>query len=286
MSDPVPDRQALTARPTLGLAGRRWSLGCCLGRQRLKNGCTFIAIQADHLEDLVERHWSTVTLSDERVSAIRDLVLEHAETLLPKQTQAQTEAEQLVADLQRQSGRLLNAYYADAIDVEHLKREQARIAAARGSAEAEIQRNATNEDVIVEKLGYLCTLLRNAQGYYSAATEPVKRDLNQGLFERIYVQDDEVVGSDFAEPYQRLLGDNLAGDLLSERKRDQNHHVRTRDLYVVPEVGSRRDRGERTPVGDLPSQARRGAPESRLSAFLGLERPRGALPWKARTPDP
>lgn len=37
----------------------------CLGRQARKNGCTFVAIQAHHAEQLFEDHWATITLPDE-----------------------------------------------------------------------------------------------------------------------------------------------------------------------------------------------------------------------------
>lgn len=160
--------EPLTFEQTRNRRGDLYDYFYCLGRQRLKNGCTFKAIQAHHLEDLIERHWATVTMSEERVGLIRELVLEHVERLLPSQEHTQLEAQRTLADLSRQSDRLLQAYYADAVDIDHLKREQARIAASKAMAQAQIERNAAKEEVIIEKLGQLCTLLRDAQRYYLA----------------------------------------------------------------------------------------------------------------------
>jgi site-specific DNA recombinase len=56
--------EALTFEQSRNRVGTLYDYFYCLGRQRLKNGCTFKATQAHMLEDLVEQHWSTVTLSE------------------------------------------------------------------------------------------------------------------------------------------------------------------------------------------------------------------------------
>lgn len=192
--------EPLTYERTRNHAGNYYEFFYCLGRQHLKNGCLFKAIQAHLVEDLVERHWATVTFSEQRVEEIRAAVLDHLSTLLPGQARAQLEAEQQLAALARQSERLMQAYYAEAIDVTHLKQEQAKIAAATAQAEAMMTRNATNEDLVISKLSELCALLRDAGRYYTEAPDQLRRDLNQGMFEHLYISDDELVGSDFTEP--------------------------------------------------------------------------------------
>ncbi|RYB91622.1 hypothetical protein EUA06_09760 [Nocardioides glacieisoli] len=278
--------EPLTFERSRSRSGQLYDYFYCLGRQRLKNGCMFKAIQAHHVEDLIERHWSTVTIDADRLQSIRELVLDHLSTLLPTQSRAQDEAQTQLITLKRQSDRLMQAYYADAIDVSHLKQEQSKIAAATAHAEATLRRHATSEDLVVQKLTELCAVLADAQTYYRSAPNSLRRDLNQGMFDHLYIFDDEMVGSDLTEPYQRLLSDSLAGDLASERKRVQSELVRTSDLYLVPGVGESACRGDATSSTDLPSRHRRTSPEGRLGASLRLERPRGALPWERKNPGP
>lgn len=124
--------EPLTFEQSRNAAGNLYDYFYCLGRQRLKNGCTFKATQAHILESLVEEHWTTVSLTTSRVEEIRRLVLGHIDTLLPSQTQAQDAAHRALRELERQLDRLMNAYYADAVPLDRMKQEQLRIGAARG----------------------------------------------------------------------------------------------------------------------------------------------------------
>jgi len=274
--------EPLTFEQSRNRAGTLYDYFYCLGRQRLKNGCTFKATQAFMVEELVEQHWSTVTMSENRVENVRRLVLEHMDTLLPNQDRAESDAKRELADLAQQSERLMQAYYADAIALEHLKREQTRISAARAAAEALLARNTANRDVVAEKLDYLCTLLSDPGRYYANTPDAMRRELNQSIFDRIYVFDDEVVGTDLTEPAQLLLSDGLELDLARERKTVLSAHVRTTDLAHAPEVRVSTVRGE-IPTGEKVAQE---APHADLSMYLRIERPTGGFPWQRKNLGP
>ena len=274
--------EPLTFEQSRNRVGTLYDYFYCLGRQRLKNGCTFKATQAHMVEDLVEQHWSAVTISDERLSEVRRLVLEHMDTLLPNQDRAEAKAKHDLADLQTQSERLMQAFYADAITLDHLKQEQARIGAERATAEALIARNTTDRDTVLAKLDYLCALLANPVRYYENAPDVMRRELNQGIFERIYVFDDEIVGSNLTEPVQRLLAESLALDLARERKKVLSADVRTNDLQNPAGVAPILDRGRAEPAPDVAQNP----PGARLGAFLAIERPRGHFPWERKNLGP
>jgi site-specific DNA recombinase len=274
--------EPLTFEQSRNRVGTLYDYFYCLGRQRLKNGCTFKATQAHMVEDLVERHWSTVTLSSDRLDAVRRLVLEHMDTLLPNQDRAEAEAKRSLADLSKQSERLMQAFYVDAITLEHLKSEQARISSARADAEALITRNTTDRGLVLEKLDYLCALLARPMRYYENAPDGMRRELNQSVFDRIYVFDDEIVGSDLTEPAQRLLSESLELDLARDRKRVQTTHVRTSDLDRPTEVGISLARGAK----ETGRNVAQDASLTRLGVFLAVERPRGEFPWERKNPGP
>ncbi|PZE75444.1 hypothetical protein DEI82_08360 [Curtobacterium sp. MCBD17_019] len=274
--------EPLTFEQSRNRVGNLYDYFYCLGRQRKKNGCTFRAVQAHIVEQLVEDYWSTVTLAESRVAKIRRLVLAHIDTLMPSQQSARDDAERQLAELAGQLDRLMQAYYADAVPLERMKEEQARIAAAKGGAEAIIEKHASDQSLVLEKLEHLSTLLADAQRYYTNASEIDRRDLNQSVFDRLYIQDDEVVGSDIADPYRRLLSESLELDLARDRKRVLSGNVRTKDLQKgqgwtpIP-----------TEVDPTTGQTTvRNASVARLSDFLTVERPSGHFPWERKNLGP
>ncbi len=213
-------------------------------------------------------------------------MLEHIDAVLPTQASDLAAAQARLTELDRQSDKLLEAHYADAVRMEHLRREQTRIAAARAAAETFISRAIVSEERLLDQLDQCCRLLSRAQQHYLAAEPTVRRDLNQGVFTHLYIDDDDMVGSDLTPPFQKLMSDSLSEDLVSERKRHQSTHVRTSDLYVVPEVGAAADRGADDAVRDLPGRAHRTPPGAQERTFPRRERHRGALPWEAKNPGP
>ncbi len=51
-------------------------------------------------------------------------------------------------------------------------------------------------------------------GRYAGCDDPqIRRDLNQAVFERIYIQDDEVAGCDLRRVFRPMLDDNPAAAL-------------------------------------------------------------------------
>lgn len=181
---------------------------------------------------------------------------------------------------------MLDAYYADAIDVHELKSEQSRLAVRRGALEAETSKYKYDETVITHALEKCLDLLRSGQKHYEEADNLGRRELNQAMFAHLYVDDDEIVASDVNEAFRRLISPDLALKLEGERKTTQNRQIRTSGLYAVPEVSESAPRGGKSSSWDLPAHMRRTRPEDRFRAFLALERPRGHLSWEKKEPRP
>lgn len=144
--------EPLTFEKTRNRAGNIYDYFYCLGRQRLKNGCIFRAIQALHLEDLVVAHWRTVTLNEQQTGAVRALVLDHMRVLLPDAAQTRQAASERLQQLEQESRKLLEAFYADAIGTAELRTEQARIATERAKAEAKLGEYDLQESHLTTKL--------------------------------------------------------------------------------------------------------------------------------------
>ena len=252
----------------------------CLGRQgRLKNGCTFRAVQVHQVEQLVEDHWASVTLSDATCQAIRELVWEHLRAVLPEQAQARERADRQLAALRAESTKLLQAHYADAISLDMLKAEQQRIALAKAGAERQLADAQASEQHLEQQLDRVLALLGQAQRHYLASNSQARRYLNQGVFERIYLDDDEVVGSDLTLVFQRVLSDNLKQTLSAER-RTQSQPVGNNGLSLVGGT-SMEDAGAGSEPAMLPARHRR-AVAPRLANCLKFERPAGHMPWEQK----
>ena len=194
----------------------------CLGRQARKNGCTFVAIQAHHAEQLVEDHWATITLPDKTLTTVRELVISHLDTILKEHNHQAHQAETTLAEATAHSERLMQAYYAGAIDVELLRKEQDRLRTSQVAAERQLRHLQTSRDKLHTALDQCLSVLHDGQQQYLAATDNSRRDLNQAVFDKIYLDDDEIPNSHHKAVYHYLLDSNLPAVLEDETKRQQD----------------------------------------------------------------
>ncbi|HEY1830035.1 MAG TPA: hypothetical protein VGG38_07325 [Acidimicrobiales bacterium] len=107
------------------------------------------------------------------------------------------------ADTERR--KLLDAYYANAIDVTTLKAEQARIAADVRSAE---ERLAAVDAHLAEWQEILETAMRfatNCAKAYARASAPTRRRFNQAVFSRIDVRDGKIAAVVYHPPFDLLF---------------------------------------------------------------------------------
>lgn len=258
----------------------------CIGQQNYKNGCTFRRVPVSLAEQLIEDHWATITLPRRALEAIRDLVVAHIEVLKPTRSKEREQATLRLGELDRQSSKLMQAHYEDALALVDLKREQARIAMERARCEQIVSQQDVSTERMHKNVSDILRLLADAHGHYLASEDLGRRDMNQAVFERVFLDDDDVVGGDLTEPFQRLLSESLPQDLETERKRHLNRLSRTSDHLYVPEVRESPHRGQLAPGGDLPPRSVRKAPTVQISRSAALERPRGRLPWETKNPAP
>jgi site-specific DNA recombinase len=239
--------------------GKIYDFFYCLGRQNMKNGCTFRAIQVHQLEDLVAEHWRTVTLREEHISQIRQIVLDHIATVLPKRAVVRQSAEATLASVDAASKKLLDAFYADAIDTHELKTEQLRLAAQRAKVQAEIEKHEVSEHHLRERVENCLALLDNAHAHYLAADEISRKELNQAVFAHLYVDDDEIVASDLKPAFQRLLSGTTGSRSEDRTEEGAERPDLNQELLDRPEVTESTDRGQAEGHHDLPPRARRTA---------------------------
>jgi hypothetical protein len=110
-----------------------------------------------------------------------------------------------LAQLDSEREKLLKAHYAEAVPLDLLKREQARIGKEMAAAQAALGRLNTELGAVERGLNQALALVADCHQLYLDAPPHIRRQLNQAVFERIFVEDGDVPTGQLASPFGELL---------------------------------------------------------------------------------
>jgi site-specific DNA recombinase len=177
----------------------------CIGRQQKRTTCQQSAVLIDVVEAKVEELYASLQPPATLVDEIRAVLLHE----MARNTKA-AEKEQRIQEkcknrLEAERYKLLEGHYAGAIPLDLLKSEQQRITheleqVARRSADL-----TTEAKTVEANLGKALALAANWHGAYLQAGPADRRQLNQVIFEKLYVTQDYDVRHTFNEPFALLL---------------------------------------------------------------------------------
>ncbi len=102
--------------------------------------------------------------------------------------------------------KLLRAYYADAINVAILKREQARINAEVADAESQLATDGEKLAQAKQIIDLALDLAKDCAVSYRKARPEVRKRWNQAFFRTIRVRDGAIADFTYEEPFASLLG--------------------------------------------------------------------------------
>jgi len=175
---------------------------------------------------LVEDHYLTVQptaeVADLVTSALSDLL-----SVRPKRADGERKAqERRMRQLLDKRMKLLDAYYDGALPKDLMKIEQTRIAAEIDAAQTRLDALSASSDRIEANLRNAMALAADWHRAYLAATPPVRRQLNQGIFKKIYIHENGRVSSQLAEPFSTLLAPEVtqAAEIISRRTEVEPEH--------------------------------------------------------------
>ena len=181
----------------------------CLGRQQKRTTCTQQAIRIDVAEDAVVSEYAKIRLTAEQADEVRDFVLEEM-AKLHNHTQAERDRlEWRMKALRNEQQKLLDAHYADAIPLDLLKTEQARITTEVITAKARLAVIDGDYATAETNLRKALALARDCEAAYAEASDKVRRQFNQIFFKRLLIDDQYQVIGELAEPFETLLGDEI-----------------------------------------------------------------------------
>jgi site-specific DNA recombinase len=102
--------------------------------------------------------------------------------------------------------KLLRAYYADAIDVATLKREQTRINSELAEAESQLPSDGEKLAQAKQIIDLALELAENCAASYRKAKPDVRKMWNRAFFDTIRFRDGAVADFTYEEPFASLLG--------------------------------------------------------------------------------
>lgn len=181
----------------------------CMGRQQKRTDCTQSAIRIEEAEALVEDHYRTIQPSQQLLDDLRDLILDELEK---QRGDAETERDlqrRRIRNLTDERKKLLDAHYADAIPLDLLKTEQDRIASELTAAEERLAAVDIGFETVETNLARAIDFAADWNSAYLAAGPTLRRQLNQAIFKKLWIDDTGRVTSEFTEPFETLLGEEV-----------------------------------------------------------------------------
>ncbi len=183
----------------------------CLGRQYNKHSCSQKVMDITQVEKLVEEHYLTIQLPEERVAEItyslRQALADHRE-----EAEAAERLETLrISRLSKEREKLLQLHYADAVPADLFKQEAGRITRELEEARRQLAIVSVSFDTIEKNMERALKLARDCYTAYKDADDTTRRLFNQAFFDKLLICYDGTVTHELAEPFKLLLDPDLVG---------------------------------------------------------------------------
>ena len=101
--------------------------------------------------------------------------------------------------------KLMQAHYADAVPLEILKAEQARLGSERIQLEGALRESIAGEQQLRNNADAAVRRLKHCHLTYEQMKNRERRMMNQAFFKRIWVTEDGIVGWEYNEPFATLM---------------------------------------------------------------------------------
>ncbi len=193
-------------RLSLTLAKGKYLYFYCLGqRGPARTGCRQPYILAGDAEALVEDLYRQIQLPPSWVDRLTE---ELEAEIVDRQAEASERRVVLaktLAKLADERGKLLLAFYANAIPLDLLKAEQDRIGGAEQAARGELEATEGDLEGWQDVLRTAIRLAGNCHAAYMKARASVRRRFNDAVLEAVYLKDRKIARAEFSEVFAPLF---------------------------------------------------------------------------------
>ena len=179
----------------------------CVKRKTKLNDCARRAIRVERVEDAVADFYGQFQLRPEYAtqlqSAVRDeLASQHADA---KRGLQRATKRKVQVEAERQ--KLLQAHYAGAIPQDLLAGEMQRLTRELKEADLEIAAAKSTNHEVETTLDAALKAATNCQGAYASAPDHIRKQINQGFFEKLFIgEDGGIARAVFTKPFQAIFG--------------------------------------------------------------------------------
>ncbi|CAN5620734.1 hypothetical protein BH24ACT26_BH24ACT26_15880 [soil metagenome] len=195
-------------RLSLTLAKGTYLYFYCLGQKnslRYKTGCTQPYVMACDAEQGVEDLYRKIQLPEEWVERLTG---ELEDEIVERQATAgelRVTLTKRLAALAEERQKLLRAYYANAIPLDLLKRDQERITAQEDKAKSELAATEADLDKWQEVLSVAIRLAGSCHAAYLKASPKVRRRFNEAVLKAVYLKGGKVKRAEFTDVFEALF---------------------------------------------------------------------------------
>ncbi len=211
-----------------GKMGKQYDYFVCIGRHRKRNNCIRKAILVSRVAAGVEDFYRTFEVPPERVEEIKVSVADEFARLQAVAETDMARSRRRLHDVKDQRQKLLEAHYAGAVPADILKTEMHRLTAELASAESELTTASANLSDLEMQLKRALAAAGHCADAYQQAPAAIRRQLNQGFFEKLFIAEDgNVQGADLHQPFAGLLTGTMADGAPIPRQNDTTGDTQT-----------------------------------------------------------
>ncbi|MGO1851617.1 recombinase family protein [Microbacterium sp. JB110] len=195
--------------------GIRYAYYVCSGRASKRKNCTRRAVPVGIAEQLVADCYQDIAITEAEYAALAAQVEAAFDERLASRSQELAELAKNRERLQNESDKLLAAHFADAIDLETLKRHQDRIRTGLADIDRRLANEHDQHEGPRKHLGTALSLLVDCANLYARTDDQGKRLANQALTDGIEIDEDERAAIRLAEPFAALVSAPASADVRS-----------------------------------------------------------------------
>jgi site-specific DNA recombinase len=179
----------------------------CVKRKLKANNCTRPAMRLEKIEDGIAEFYRRFQVGPEYAEQIAQAVREELAAQQHEARRGLKRATGRKQQVQDQRQKLLQAHYVGAIPQDLLASEMQRFTRELAQAEAEIKAAKTTNAKVEQTLAAALQAAAHCQTTYLHAPGNIRRQINQGFFEKLFISEDgQVERAEFTEPFKSLLG--------------------------------------------------------------------------------
>ena len=168
-------------------SGQIYPYFVCSHRQRCRDECSFKAVLIDEVDARISEIYEHIHISTQDRRAIEKYLTEELHRVYTHQHEHAKDLRRQRTKLEAEQTKLLHAHYADAIPLDLLKAEQARIAKQLATIDKDLRSLTADQARVKEHLTQALDLLEDCHRLYTHAPDNLKKLLNMVFFDHIAI---------------------------------------------------------------------------------------------------